>query len=168
MMGASGLMASEDIRHPRKLLVLNLDEIERLFGNVRLLASVASQAGVALENFRLAEDIAEKLEAERRTAREMEIAKDVQTRLLPQSAPDLKTLECAGRCLQARRVGGDYYDFLELGRNHVGLVLADVSGKGVHAALLVANLQAHLRSLSQTTRGAAAMTPPIWSRRSNR
>ena len=127
----------------------------------RLLASVASQAGMALENFRLAEDIAEKLEGERRTAREMEIAKDVQTRLLPQSAPDLKTLECAGRCLQAWRVGGDYYDFLELGRDQIGLVLADVSGKGVHAALLVANLQAHLRSLSGLTRGAAGLMTPL-------
>ena len=115
----------------------------------RLLASIASQAGLAIENFRLAEDIAGKLEAERRTSREMEIAKEVQTRLLPQSAPILKTLECAGRCLQARRVGGDYYDFLELGRDQVGLVLADISGKGVHAALLMASLQAHMRSLSE-------------------
>ena len=127
----------------------------------RLLASVASQAGMALENFRLAEDIAEKLEAERRTMREMEIAKDVQTRLLPQTAPLLKTLECAGRCLQAARVGGDYYDFLELGRGQVALVLADVSGKGVHAALLVANLQAHLRSLSQLTRGAEGLVETL-------
>ncbi len=116
--------------------------------DMRLLASVAGQAGMAIENFRLAEDIAEKLEAERRTTREMEIAKEVQARLLPQTTPDLKTLECAGRCLQARRVGGDYYDFLELGRDQVGLALADVSGKGMHAALLMANLQAHLRSLS--------------------
>jgi len=129
--------------------------------DTHLLASVASQAGTALENFRLAEDIAEKLEEQRSTAREMEIAKEVQTRLLPQSAPGLETLECAGRCLQAWRVGGDYYDFLQLGRGQVGLVLADVSGKGVHAALLVANLQAHLRSLSQPARGATGpMTPP--------
>jgi sigma-B regulation protein RsbU (phosphoserine phosphatase) len=120
----------------------------------RLLASVASQAGMALENFRLAENIAEKLEAERRAAREMEIAKEVQTRLLPQTAPELNTLNCAGQCIQARRVGGDYYDFLEVGRDQVGLVLADVSGKGVHAALLMANLQAHLRILSGLTRGA--------------
>jgi sigma-B regulation protein RsbU (phosphoserine phosphatase) len=126
-----------------------------------LLASVASQAGMALENFRLAEDIAEKLEAERRTTREMEIAKEVQTRLLPQTAPVLQTLECAGRCLQAARVGGDYYDFLELGREKLGLVLADVSGKGVHAALLVANLQAHLRSLSQLTRGATGLVETL-------
>jgi serine phosphatase RsbU (regulator of sigma subunit) len=127
----------------------------------RLLASLASQAGMALENFRLAEDIAAKLEAERRATREMEIAKEVQTRLLPQTAPILKTLECAGRCLQAARVGGDYYDFLELGGEKVGLVLADVSGKGVHAALLVANLQAHLRSLSQLARGATARMTPL-------
>lgn len=127
----------------------------------RLLASVAGQAGMALENFRLAEDIARKLEAERRTSREMEIAKEVQTRLLPQTAPVLQTLECTGRCLQAARVGGDYYDFLELGRSQVGLVLADVSGKGVHAALLVANLQAHLRSLSQLTRGAAGLVETL-------
>jgi sigma-B regulation protein RsbU (phosphoserine phosphatase) len=126
----------------------------------RLLTSVASQAGMALENFRLAENIAEKMEAERRAAREMEIARDVQTRLLPQSAPNLKTLACAGQCLQAWRVGGDYYDFLELGWDQVGLVLADVSGKGVHAALLMANLQAHLRSLSGLTRGGMeGMTP---------
>jgi sigma-B regulation protein RsbU (phosphoserine phosphatase) len=127
----------------------------------RLLASVASQVGMALENFRLAENIAEKLETERRAAREMEIARDVQTRLLPQAAPELLTLECAGRCLQARRVGGDYYDFLELGQDQVGLVLADVSGKGVHAALLMANLQAHLRSLSGLTRGATERMTPL-------
>jgi serine phosphatase RsbU (regulator of sigma subunit) len=127
----------------------------------RLLASVASQAGMALDNYRLVEDIAEKLEAERRSTREMEIAKEVQNRLLPQSAPDLKTLECAGRCLQAWRVGGDYYDFLELGRDQWGLVLADVSGKGMHAALLMANLQAHMRSLSGLTRSATEPMTPL-------
>jgi len=114
----------------------------------RLLASVASQAATALENIRLAEEIAERMEAERRAAFEMEIAKEVQTRLLPQAPVRLKTLDCAAQCIQARSVGGDYYDFLDLGSQHVGLVLADVSGKGVHAALLVANLQAHLRSQS--------------------
>ncbi|HLB88159.1 MAG TPA: SpoIIE family protein phosphatase, partial [Terriglobales bacterium] len=83
------------------------------------------------------------------------------SRLLPQTAPILKTLECTGRCLQARSVGGDYYDFIELGRDQVALVLADVSGKGVHAALLVANLQAHLRSLSGLTSGAAGLMKPV-------
>lgn len=114
----------------------------------RLLASVTSQAGAALENMRLAGEISERLEAERRNAREMEIAKEVQGRLLPQAPPLLRTMDCAARCLQARSVGGDYYDFLDLGPEQVGFVLTDVSGKGVHAALLMATLQAHLRSQS--------------------
>ena len=130
-----------------------------------LLASVAGHAGMALENFRLAENIAARLEEERRTAREMEIAKDVQARLLPQAAPDLETLECEGRCLQARLVGGDYYDFLALGRGQLGLVLADVSGKGMHAALLVANLQANLRSFGRLEHGAAGPMTPLDTRR---
>lgn len=112
----------------------------------RLLASVASQTATALENMRLAEEIAGRIETERRAAREMEIAREVQSRLLPQSPPVLKTLDIAACCIQARAVGGDYYDFLDLDAGRTGLVLADVSGKGVHAALLVANLEAYLRS----------------------
>ncbi len=123
----------------------------------RLLASVASQAGVALENIRLAEQIVERmeaerratqerLEAERRAAHEMDIAKQVQARLFPQKLPPLRTLEYAGRCIQARQVGGDYYDFLDLGPGRMGVVLADIAGKGISGALLMANLQANLRS----------------------
>jgi phosphoserine phosphatase RsbU/P len=59
---------------------------------------------------------AEKLEAERRITQELEIAKQVQARLFPQALPPLKTLEYAGLCMQAREVGGDYFDFLNLGR----------------------------------------------------
>jgi serine phosphatase RsbU (regulator of sigma subunit) len=88
----------------------------------------------------------EKLEAERRAARELEIAKEVQLRLFPQSLPSLKTLDYAGVCIQARQVGGDYYDFLSLGQGQLGLVLGDISGKGIAAALLMANLQANLRT----------------------
>lgn len=90
--------------------------------------------------------IAEKLEAERRAAQELEIATQVQAHLFPQSFPSLKSLEFAGLCLQARRVGGDYYDFLALGQDRLGLVIGDISGKGIAAALLMANLQANLRS----------------------
>jgi serine phosphatase RsbU (regulator of sigma subunit) len=91
---------------------------------------------------------AEKLEAERRTAQELDIAKQVQARLFPQTLPQLETLEYAGVCIQAREVGGDYYDFLNLGRARLGLVIGDTSGKGIGAALLMANLQANLRSQS--------------------
>jgi len=90
--------------------------------------------------------MAEKLEAERRAAQELEIAKQVQARLFPQSQPVLRTLEYAGICIPARKVGGDYYDFLDLGGGRLGLVIADIAGKGIAAALLMANLQANLRS----------------------
>jgi serine phosphatase RsbU (regulator of sigma subunit) len=86
-------------------------------------------------------------EGERRAAHELEIAKHVQSRLFPQTLPPLGTLEYAGVCIQARQVGGDYYDFLDLGEGRFGFVIADISGKGIAAALLMANLQANLRSL---------------------
>jgi serine phosphatase RsbU (regulator of sigma subunit)/catechol 2,3-dioxygenase-like lactoylglutathione lyase family enzyme len=90
--------------------------------------------------------IAVKLESERRATRELEIAKEVQARLFPQTLPVLRTLDYAGVCIQARQVGGDYYDFLDLGPERLGLVIGDISGKGIAAALLMANLQANLRS----------------------
>jgi serine phosphatase RsbU (regulator of sigma subunit) len=90
--------------------------------------------------------IDEKLESERRGAQELEIARQVQSRLFPQRPPPMESLEYAGTCIQARRVGGDYHDFLDLGRGRFGLVIADISGKGIAAALLMANLQANLRS----------------------
>jgi serine phosphatase RsbU (regulator of sigma subunit) len=89
---------------------------------------------------------AQKLEAERRAAHELEIAKQVQARLFPQNLPPLRTLDYAGVCIQARQVGGDYYDFLNLGQERIGLVLGDIAGKGIAGALLMANLQANLRS----------------------
>jgi len=89
---------------------------------------------------------AEKLESERRAAQELEIAKQVQARLFPQTLPPLRTLDYAGICIQARQVGGDYYDFLDLGQERLGLVIGDISGKGIAAALMMANLQANLRS----------------------
>ncbi len=97
---------------------------------------------------------AAQLEAENRATREREFARAVQARLLPQAPPSLNTLDCAAICVQAREVGGDYYDFLDLGRDRTGIVIGDISGKGTAAALLMANLQAHLRSQS----------PAYWSR----
>jgi serine phosphatase RsbU (regulator of sigma subunit) len=91
---------------------------------------------------------AAKKEAERRAEQELQIAKQVQARLFPQCLPEIDTLDYAGACIQARQVGGDYYDFLDLGRGRFGLVIGDISGKGIAAALLMANLQANLRSQS--------------------
>ncbi|MGH9455664.1 MAG: PP2C family protein-serine/threonine phosphatase, partial [Terriglobia bacterium] len=78
----------------------------------------------------------ERLESEHRAAQELETARLVQARLFPQTLPLLSTLDCAGICIQAREVGGDYYDFLDLGRDRFGLVIGDISGKGTAAALL--------------------------------
>jgi serine phosphatase RsbU (regulator of sigma subunit)/catechol 2,3-dioxygenase-like lactoylglutathione lyase family enzyme len=93
---------------------------------------------------------AARLEAERQAAHDLAIAKQVQTRLFPQRQPLIRTLAYAGICHPARTVGGDYYDFLDLGNRRLGLVVADIAGKGMGAALLMANLQAALRSQCAT------------------
>ena len=133
---------------PMGLLVLGARPAGRTYDmdDVARLSAIALHAGTALEVLQLAEQLAERMDVERRVEREIAIARDVQGRLLPQGVPRLASVELAARCIQARSVGGDYYDFLDLGPDQVGLVLADVSGKGVHAALRRANLQAHVRS----------------------
>jgi sigma-B regulation protein RsbU (phosphoserine phosphatase) len=77
---------------------------------------------------------------------ELTIAREVQAQLFPQSVPALPGFELAAVCHAARVVSGDYYDFIRLGPNHVAIAIADISGKGISAALLMASLQAALRS----------------------
>jgi len=77
-------------------------------------------------------------------------ARAVQRGLLPQEKPPLETLDYAGDCMQARTIGGDYYDFLDMGPGEVGFVLADIAGKGIAAALLMASLQGSLYSQYST------------------
>ncbi len=112
------------------------DFIQKPWDNARLLDTIRKQAALASERWR----------AERRVKTELEIASHVQQTLFPHQSRKLATLDYAGRCLPAREVGGDYYDFLDMGEGALGFVLADVSGKGVAAALLMANLQACFRS----------------------
>ena len=89
---------------------------------------------------------------------EIVVARAVQRRLFPRERPALRTVDYCGRCVQARTVGGDYYDFLDMGEGRVGFVLADVSGKGVAAALVMANLQG---SIHHRTRMAPADLPAL-------
>jgi serine phosphatase RsbU (regulator of sigma subunit)/predicted enzyme related to lactoylglutathione lyase len=89
---------------------------------------------------------AKALDRERRAGYEIELTREVQRKLLPQKPPELATLDYASQCLPAGLVGGDYYDFLEPAPGQIGFVLADVVGKGLPAALLMANLQAILRT----------------------
>jgi serine phosphatase RsbU (regulator of sigma subunit) len=91
------------------------------------------------------------LERERRVEqelleREVQIARQVQTRLFPQTTPRAPGLDLHGICVPVGGVGGDYYDFLSLDPQRVGIAVGDVAGKGISAALLMASLQATLRS----------------------
>jgi len=80
--------------------------------------------------------------------RQLRTAREVQQQLLPRETPQLEDLELYGKVVPARDVGGDYFDFLPVSAGRVGVVVADVSGKGVPAALLVAGIQASVRALS--------------------
>jgi sigma-B regulation protein RsbU (phosphoserine phosphatase) len=113
--------------------------------DVRLLKSVAAQTGLALENANLMREIAAEVAQRERLNREVEIAREVQERLFPQTLPPIPGLDYAGYCRPALGVGGDYYDFLALPQGHLGVAVGDVSGKGIAAALMMASLQASLR-----------------------
>jgi sigma-B regulation protein RsbU (phosphoserine phosphatase) len=113
--------------------------------DTKLLGSVATQTGLALENSRLTARIAHEIAGRERMSREIEIAREVQSKLFPQHIPVLPGIECAGFCRPAQGVGGDYYDFLALAGGRLGVALGDVAGKGIPAALLMASLQASLR-----------------------
>ncbi|HVR30521.1 MAG TPA: SpoIIE family protein phosphatase [Thermoanaerobaculia bacterium] len=109
----------------------------------RTLGLFANQAAIALENARLHRQAVEK----ERLEREMELAADIQRQLLPTGTPWLPGFEFGGWNRPTWQVGGDYYDFLELGGDRLGVLVADVTGKGMAAALLVSTLHSALRLL---------------------
>jgi sigma-B regulation protein RsbU (phosphoserine phosphatase) len=115
------------------------DFVLKPWDNAVLLKTVRSQ--VAERERRIAE-----AGGAPRLATDLALAQRVQSRLFPQSRPPLATLDYAGACVQAGAVGGDAYDFIDLGPGRLALSLADASGKGIPAALLMASLQVSLRS----------------------
>lgn len=118
------------------------DFVQKPWDNLRLLGTIEKQAREA----------AARRSAQRLARSEIEIARHVQEKLFPQPVKQLRTIRYAARCVPAREVSGDYYDFLDLGPEAIGFVLADVSGKGIAAALLMASLQAAFRSQTETVR----------------
>ncbi|MCG8608469.1 SpoIIE family protein phosphatase [bacterium] len=112
----------------------------------RLLSIISSQSAQVIENARLYEEEKQLREFEK----ELETARSMQMRLLPKESPHIPCFEVAGVSHPAREVGGDYYDFIDLGDKSWGIALGDVVGKGVPAALLMSNLQATLRSQAWT------------------
>src|SRR5262249_39774301 len=92
----------------------------------------------------------EKQAEQERIQREIEIARQVQETLLPQSLPPMNTIDYCGVCRPAFGIGGDYYDFLPIDRGRLAIAVGDVSGKGISSALLMASLQGILRSKTST------------------
>lgn len=107
----------------------------------RLLSIIAAQSAQVVENARLYEE--EK--ALHFVRAELELASDIQKKLLPFSSPDIDSYKLSGRNLTAQSVGGDYYDFIQIDENQWAFCLGDISGKGLPASLLMSNLQAILR-----------------------
>ncbi len=127
----------------------------------QLLQTIASQTGLALENAELLENLTTEVAQRERISREIEIAREVQERLFPQTYPHVPGVDLAGFCRPAQVVGGDYYDFFLLPANspseaHLALALGDISGKGISSALLMASLRASLRSIAGLQQGDLA------------
>jgi len=118
----------------------NLDYSE---SDIEFIYSVGSLAIISLENKRLFKEELEKLKLEE----ELELAKDIQRNLLPGKLPEFNNFEIAATNISSKQVGGDYYDVISLDDNKFAIAIADVSGKGVPAALLMANIQAFLKTI---------------------
>lgn len=134
--------------------VYNLDRgteiVKRGDFSHRIIVKTDDQLGELAESFNKMIESVQSLMRERvekeRLERELEIAKEVQAQLFPKCSPVIPGLEISGVCLPARTVSGDYFDYLHFTPEIVGVVVGDICGKGISAALLMANLQATLRS----------------------
>ena len=109
--------------------------------DIEFVYSVGSLAIISLENKRLFQEALEKYKLEE----ELDFARDIQRNLLPRSIPVLERFDIAALNISSRQVGGDYYDIIKLDEDSYCLAIADVSGKGIPASLLMANIQAFLR-----------------------
>ncbi len=123
---------------------------------------LASLSGAFNQMTRSIRDLLRVSAEKQRLDQEMKIAAEVQARLFPRSTPKTTALDFAnGVCIPARSVSGDYYDFLQVAPGVIGIVVADVCGKGVSAALMMANLQANLRGQVQVYHDTYDQAHPI-------
>ncbi|QQS37350.1 MAG: SpoIIE family protein phosphatase [Ignavibacteriales bacterium] len=118
-----------------------IHKLEYTPSDIEFIYSVGSLAIISLENKRLFVEALDKQKLEE----ELEIARDIQRNLLPHSIPDFRSFDIAAMNLSSKQVGGDYYDIIPLDDKTFCVAIADVSGKGVPAALLMANIQAFLK-----------------------
>ena len=126
--------------------VLDLEHTRRGFfteEHQRTMTTLAAQIAIALENARLYEEIERQ---ERRLERDLSLARELQSRLLPQTSPKLSHLDVAAKFVPARTIGGDLYDFIPYSMSRLGIAIGDVSGKGAPAAIYAALVSGILRS----------------------
>ena len=109
---------------------------------VRLVQSIANQAAVAIENAKLYEESIEK----QRIEQELSLAAEIQAELLPTTSPELDIVDVKVKIVPYTQLSGDLYDFIDLGNQRIGLVIADVSGKGAPGAILMAATRVILRT----------------------
>ena len=113
--------------------------------DINLLNTLANQAAVAIENARMVEEVVEK----ERMEEELSIARDLQVSMLPATCPQINGFEIAAFSVSAREVGGDFYDFIEMGEEKAGFVIGDVTGKSVSGALVMSASRSVFRMLSE-------------------
>jgi sigma-B regulation protein RsbU (phosphoserine phosphatase) len=126
--------------------VLDLEHTRRGFfteDHQRTMTTLAAQIAIAIENARLYEEIERQ---ERRLERDLSLARELQSRLLPQTQPKIAHLDVAAKFVPARTIGGDLYDFIPYSMSRLGIVIGDVSGKGAPAAIYAALVSGILRS----------------------
>ncbi len=111
-------------------------------GDLKLVSAISSEAALSIYNSILIRDLKEN----ERIQKEMEIAETVQKNLLPRRAPEIPGVEFAGRCLPAKQVGGDYFDFFPDSEENVGFVVADVSGHSISSGIMMAITRGLLQS----------------------
>ena len=137
-------LVSQDMLHGFLLLANKENGVQYDHDELAFLATLSQQAGMALENAYLLRELTEKV----RLKRELEIARNVQKRLLPQSDPHIHGLDISGVCIPADEVGGDYFDYFKINDDLIGLVIADVAGKGTSAAFYMAEIKGMMTSLA--------------------
>ncbi len=138
-------MRIEDITRGIILLGERKNKMGYSKSDIEFAQSLAGIAIISIKNAELVQEVIEKHKLEQ----ELETAREIQKSLLPQSIPELDRFQIAAYSESAKRVGGDYYDIIKIDDYRTLIAVADVSGKGVQASLLMANLQAFLKSLSK-------------------
>ncbi len=121
--------------------------------DLSLFSALADQASISINNAKFYHALAEK----KRIDHDLEIARDIQHLLLPEKFPEMKGYGVSAFSEAALELGGDYYDFIEVDDDHVGIVIADVSGKGVSAALMMATCRGILNIIAKGNRSPKAV-----------